>query len=255
MFNILLVDQNNFFTLGLSRNLFCILHNIPTVVSITHRGDGFKWRIYVRLIVIDIRIGNKLWYGGGGWYESMRLGEDVIKVIECLIVQVLALFLIHGSVGFLIYTYFHFPVWCNTFLMILNMWNSEMVNLNLQHLVRIIRAELLKIYHIFAHLIFHTYHHCLSRHTWGNVGFIINGIIKECEMVCHCTKPYIFPYLEYNNVQIRLRVENPPPHHGKSSDTPENGNNNNIYNYQPLQYNQPIFLCWHFLIFFRSVQK
>ena len=53
------------FSSGLSRNLFCILHNIPTVVVITRRGHGCDFRIYVWLSVINLRIYAKIFFGIG----------------------------------------------------------------------------------------------------------------------------------------------------------------------------------------------
>ena len=52
--------------MGLSRNLLCILQNIPDVVVIMHRGHGYDCRIYMWLDVIDIRIYRKQLCGGGG---------------------------------------------------------------------------------------------------------------------------------------------------------------------------------------------
>ena len=59
-----------FFILGLSSNLFRILQDIPTVVGITCRGHIRECRIYVQLILIDIRIGTNLLCGRGEIIES-----------------------------------------------------------------------------------------------------------------------------------------------------------------------------------------
>ena len=65
---------------GLSRN-------IPTVVGIMCRGNGFDFRIYAWLIVINIYIYTKCFCGGGGLLDIMIWYDDVIKVIECPLVQ------------------------------------------------------------------------------------------------------------------------------------------------------------------------
>ena len=48
---------------GLSRNLFCIPNNIPTVVGIMRRGNTCKCGVYDQLIVTDIHIYNKTGWG------------------------------------------------------------------------------------------------------------------------------------------------------------------------------------------------
>ena len=48
---------------GLSRNLFCIQKNIPTVVGIMQRGNTCKCGVYAQLIVTDIHIYNKTGWG------------------------------------------------------------------------------------------------------------------------------------------------------------------------------------------------
>ena len=60
MFDIRLEVWNQACIFGLSRNLFCILWNIPTVVSMASRGHGCECIIYARSIVINIHIGTKL---------------------------------------------------------------------------------------------------------------------------------------------------------------------------------------------------
>ena len=62
--NILLIDQNHAFILGLSSNLLLILKNFNTSVGITHRGNGFKFGVYVWLVTKYMGIGNKLCCGG-----------------------------------------------------------------------------------------------------------------------------------------------------------------------------------------------
>ena len=66
--------------MGLSSNLFYILLNIYNVVSITHIGNGFECNIFVKLIVMGLLIGNKVFWGGGGWYKGSWAGADVVKV-------------------------------------------------------------------------------------------------------------------------------------------------------------------------------
>ena len=57
--------------LGLSRNLFCTLWNVPTVVGIACRGNGYECRIYGRSIVINLRIDTKDFYREGGRCKGM----------------------------------------------------------------------------------------------------------------------------------------------------------------------------------------
>ena len=52
-------------------NLFRILNNTITVVGITCMGNGFECRIYARLILINIHIGDNLFCGRGGRIEFM----------------------------------------------------------------------------------------------------------------------------------------------------------------------------------------
>ena len=43
---------------GLSRNLFCILHNVPNVVTIVHKGHNAENTLYahlIRIVYTDIR--------------------------------------------------------------------------------------------------------------------------------------------------------------------------------------------------------
>ena len=77
---------------GLSRNLFCILRSIPTVVGIRHRGHGCGCGIHVRLVAIDVCIYTKYCCGGGGRCEKERAGEDIIKVIAWSLVWTHMLF-------------------------------------------------------------------------------------------------------------------------------------------------------------------
>ena len=85
--NIQLEDWNHTCILRLSRNLFCILQNIPTIVGIMYRGHGCECTIYVFLIVIDVRIHTNYCCGGGGRYKSMRAREDIVKFIAWLLIQ------------------------------------------------------------------------------------------------------------------------------------------------------------------------
>ena len=78
--------------LGLSRNLFHILRNIPTVIGIMNMGNSLKCRIYARFIIIDIHIYTKTFCGGGGWQKRMTREEDVVEAIKWSLVQILALF-------------------------------------------------------------------------------------------------------------------------------------------------------------------
>ena len=61
--------QNHALILGLGRNLFHILHNIPTVVGITIRGNGYEWIIYDQLIWTNIHIDIKDICNQCGWYK------------------------------------------------------------------------------------------------------------------------------------------------------------------------------------------
>ena len=81
-FDIRSADRNHACVLGLSRDLFHILQNTPTVVGITHRRKGCERRIYAWFIRINICRGNELCRDGGGRCESYRAAEDVIEVIR-----------------------------------------------------------------------------------------------------------------------------------------------------------------------------
>ena len=43
-----------------------MLKNIPTIICITNRLNGFKGVTYVRFIVIHLHIGTKYFFGKGG---------------------------------------------------------------------------------------------------------------------------------------------------------------------------------------------
>ena len=66
-FDIQSADWNHTCVPGSSRNLFRILHNIPTVVGITHIGYSCKCGMYVRLIMIGLRLVIKFRCCRGGW--------------------------------------------------------------------------------------------------------------------------------------------------------------------------------------------
>lgn len=51
------------FVSWLSSNLSHILWNIPTAVDIRRRRHGCNYIVYARLVVIDLRIGTKLFCG------------------------------------------------------------------------------------------------------------------------------------------------------------------------------------------------
>ena len=53
----------------------------------------------MKLVLIYIRIVTKLFCGGGGLYEGMKTGEDIIEVIKWLIIQIFVMFFICGLVG------------------------------------------------------------------------------------------------------------------------------------------------------------
>ena len=77
-FNIQLVGWNQACVSGLSSNFFFILRNIPTAVGIVHRGVGCKCIIYVWLVLIDLCICNKIFYGVCVWCKGMIPGESFI---------------------------------------------------------------------------------------------------------------------------------------------------------------------------------
>ena len=60
-FDIWSSNQNHAWILGLSRNLFRILYNVPSVIGIMRRGNDWKCGIYVPLVLIDLRISSWLW--------------------------------------------------------------------------------------------------------------------------------------------------------------------------------------------------
>ena len=70
--------------LGLSRNLLCTLQNIPTIVSIIHRGYGCECGIYVQLIIIDMYLVTKFLCGGGGRcnFSSKWLGGCFFEPLQ-----------------------------------------------------------------------------------------------------------------------------------------------------------------------------
>ena len=65
VFDMQLADCNQSFVLGLSRNVFYFMLNIPTVVIIKFREHSCKCRIYMLLIIIYLHTGNKCFYHGG----------------------------------------------------------------------------------------------------------------------------------------------------------------------------------------------
>ena len=72
---ILYVDQNLMFVLGLGSNIY-------TVVGIVHSGCCYGWKIYEKLIVIDLHIGNK--------FSVVEVAG--VKLIAWLFIQIPALF-------------------------------------------------------------------------------------------------------------------------------------------------------------------
>ena len=83
MFNIRLENWNCGCVLGLSRNLFLILHNITTLIGIARRGQVCECGIYVWLFIIGALVGIKdfcdeygrlkhVW-GGGGYHQSYHV--------------------------------------------------------------------------------------------------------------------------------------------------------------------------------------
>ena len=57
--------------------------------------------MYVRFIVINLRIDTNFFYGRGGWYKGIITGEMVVKVIKRSLLQTIALFCILDLVGIL----------------------------------------------------------------------------------------------------------------------------------------------------------
>ena len=89
---------------GVVHEFILSLRNIPTVFSITHRGDGCECRIYAWLIVIGVSIYTKDCRGGGGRYGGVQVGP---KVIAWPLVRIPVLFnfgFARDLVGILIYT-------------------------------------------------------------------------------------------------------------------------------------------------------
>ena len=103
-FDIWSADQNHALILGLSKNLLCIIHNIPNKVVIIHSCDVFKCVIYVWLIIIYLHIGNGIFCGKGGWWKYLWSGEVVVKLIDLLLIWILEnfyfVFLLFLSGGF-----------------------------------------------------------------------------------------------------------------------------------------------------------
>ena len=91
--------MNHACVLGLIMNLFQILCNVPTVVCM-RRGNNHECGIYVQLIVINISIGARFFFGGG-WWKFTIAGENIIKVLRWLIFQIHTLFCIFSLVGIL----------------------------------------------------------------------------------------------------------------------------------------------------------
>ena len=109
LFDIQSVDWYHAFIFGLSSNLFCLLYNIPTVVSIMHMGNSWKWRIGAQLVMIYLHIVTKLLFDIGEWWNILLLGEDIITVIVWFIVHTIVLFNSNfccDLLGVLIYTIF-----------------------------------------------------------------------------------------------------------------------------------------------------
>ena len=70
-FNIQLVDYNHALVLELINHLFCILHNSPTVVGITHSIHSFRLLIYIQSVVIYMHIYTKDLCGVGGRFKRV----------------------------------------------------------------------------------------------------------------------------------------------------------------------------------------
>ena len=88
MFDIQSTYFNHVCVLGLSRDLLCLIVNIPTVVGITHRGHGCGCEVYVLLILICLRrgVGDMKVHNQGGHYQSAGIFDysnpytDLIRV-------------------------------------------------------------------------------------------------------------------------------------------------------------------------------
>ena len=65
------VDQKHVCVAGFSRNILCILKNVPTVVGITCKRHGCECEIHERLVSINWRISTKYCCGVGGRCKSM----------------------------------------------------------------------------------------------------------------------------------------------------------------------------------------
>ena len=74
----------------ISGNLFHILNIISTAGSITNRMHICEFRIYSRMIIIKICVGNSLYGDGGGQYEDIkqRKGDTYYHVISSLSINI-----------------------------------------------------------------------------------------------------------------------------------------------------------------------
>ena len=76
----------------LSRNLFWILQNIPTVIVITFRGHSCGWETYEMLIVIGIFIHTKLLRWWCGWLNRSSARYYMIKEIRYYLIELSCFF-------------------------------------------------------------------------------------------------------------------------------------------------------------------
>ena len=74
------MNKNHARFLLLSRNIFCIIHSITTLVCIKHRGCGCKW-VIDKFIVIDVCIATKKNCGECGILKNKKAGEETMKSI------------------------------------------------------------------------------------------------------------------------------------------------------------------------------
>ena len=77
--NTQLEENNHNWVLGLSRNLFCVLQNNPTLVGETHRGNGWECIIYSRLTILNILIVTEFCCDGFGWQNFCDRGKTLSK--------------------------------------------------------------------------------------------------------------------------------------------------------------------------------
>ena len=87
------LDWNHAYISGLRRNLFQILRNNPTVVSIMCKGHGCEYGIHVRLIGIDW---HRYWFFAVAEVEDANvwMGEDAVKEFIRSFILIPALFLL-----------------------------------------------------------------------------------------------------------------------------------------------------------------